>query len=73
MENNMEYDLEFGGTADWARFYRTLKWQIVPAVSPQKGKQWKRPLVEWRPLQQEIVPDLTFERWYGANGDYVKE
>ena len=69
----MNYDLEFGGTADWARFYRTLKWQIVPAVSPQKGKQWKRPLVEWRPLQQEIVPDLTFERWYGANGDYVKE
>jgi hypothetical protein len=73
MENNMNYDLEFGGTADWARFYRTLKWQIVPAVSPQKGKQWKRPLVEWRPLQQELVPDLTFERWYGASGDYVKE
>lgn len=73
MENNMEYDLEFGGTADWARFYRTLNWQVVPAVRPQKGKQWKRPLVEWRPLQAELVPDLTFERWYGQSGDYVKE
>ena len=73
MEKTMDYDLEFGGTADWARFYRTLGWQVVPALSPKAGKQWKRPLVEWRPLQQELVPDLTFARWYGENGDYLNE
>jgi AAA domain/Bifunctional DNA primase/polymerase, N-terminal len=73
MEKTMDYDLEFGGTADWARFYRTLGWQVVPSVSPRSNKQWKRPLVEWRPLQHELVPDLTFARWYGENGDYLNE
>ena len=47
--------------------------QIIPGYMPGEGNgSWKRPLLsQWQPLQDELVPDATFARWYGPDGKYV--
>src|SRR4051794_2500563 len=65
------FDPSFATPADWAALYRAYALQVVPAHMPKAGTQWKRPaLADWRQLQAELVPDATFERWYGLEGRY---
>ena len=66
---NSSFDASFAGAADYAQMYRDLGLQVVPAKTPKEDKSWKRPaLPEWRELENELASDLTFQRWYGANG-----
>jgi len=67
-----EFDPEFASPSDYAWLYRSLKIQVVPALTPNKGQAWKLPAVSWKSLQNEIVPDLTFERWYGSSGEHTR-
>jgi len=68
------FDPEFAGPSEWARMYREIGLQVVPAMRPSENKtQWKRPaLPKWRELEHELVPDFTFERWYGENGEHAR-
>lgn len=68
------FDPDFAGPDEWARMYRSLGLQVVPAMSPKENRtQWKRPaLPKWRALEHELAPDLTFERWYGEEGEHAR-
>ena len=73
----MEFDTEFAESPQWASMYRSIGWQVVPAMSPRDNgnkaaSSWKRPFIEWRSLQNELVPDFTFTRWYGDQGEHVR-
>ena len=70
--SQIEFDPEFASPSDYASFYRSLHIQVVPSLAPNKGGQWKLPAVSWKSLQNEIVPDLTFERWYGSSGEHIR-
>lgn len=53
--------------------YRACGLQVIPSFHPSIGKNWKRPaLQEWTELQESLVPDATFERWYGQQGEQAK-
>ena len=66
------FDPSFAGAAEYAEIYRNLGLQVVPAKHPKEAPQWKRPaLPEWRELENTLAPDLTFQRWYGPNGDHA--
>ena len=64
------FDPDFAGPAQWAAIYRAYGLQIIPCYSPSEvkpGTAWKRPaLSEWVPLQEALVSDATFARWYDA-------
>lgn len=72
---SQDFDTDFAAPSDWAAMYRGHGIQIVPAHYPDQRNaafQWKRPaLPEWKELQNQIVPDLTFARWYGPSGEHV--
>ena len=70
----MSFDPEFADPTEWAKMYRELGLQVVPAMRPSEHKtQWKRPaLPKWRELENELAPDFTFERWYGDNGEHAR-
>lgn len=70
----MSFDAEFADPTEWAKMYRELGLQVVPAMRPSEHKtQWKRPaLPKWRELEHELAPDFTFERWYGDNGEHAR-
>jgi len=74
MSELMQFDPEFAAPPDWAQAYRDLGLQVVPAHTPRDGgKSWKRPaLPQWRALEHELAPDLTFQRWYGSDGEHVR-
>lgn len=70
------FDPDFAGPSDWAAMYRSSGLQVIPSYLPSeagKGQSWKRPkLSEWLALQEALVPDATFDRWYGCNGIYAQ-
>ena len=70
----MSFDPEFADPTEWAKMYRELGLQVIPAMRPSEHKtQWKRPaLPKWRELEHELAPDFTFERWYGDNGEHAR-
>ena len=70
----MSFDPQFADPTEWAKMYRELGLQVVPAMKPSENKtQWKRPaLPKWRELEHELAPDFTFERWYGDNGEHAR-
>jgi AAA domain/Bifunctional DNA primase/polymerase, N-terminal len=69
----MTFDPDFASPTDWANLYREAGLQVVPSFIPNENpKQWKRPITEWRSLQNELVPDFTFQRWYGENGEHIR-
>ena len=74
MSAMMSFDPDFAEPSEWAKMYREHGLQVVPAMSHRDNKsQWKRPaLPTWRALEHELVPDLTFERWYGENGEHAR-
>ena len=65
-----EFDPAFASTADYAAYYRDLKWQIVPAMPPSQTEPWKRPAVKWREHENDLVDQATFDSWFGPNGKY---
>jgi hypothetical protein len=69
-----DFDPDFNDTpAEWARMYRSCGLQIVPCRTPSEGGNWKRPaLANWITLQEEMVPDATFERWYSKGGEHYQ-
>ena len=70
----MSFDPQFADPTEWAKMYRELGLQVVPAMRPNENKtQWKRPaLPKWRELEHELAPDFTFERWYGDSGEHAR-
>ena len=70
----MSFDPDFADPTEWAKMYRELGLQVVPAMKPSENKtQWKRPaLPKWRELEHELAPDFTFERWYGDSGEHAR-
>jgi hypothetical protein len=73
--NYEDFDDDFAGPAQWAEMYRIYGLQIIPGYAPsdvKPGAPWKRPLLsEWTTLQNELVPDATFWRWYDPlTGEY---
>ena len=70
----MQFDPDFAEPSEWARMYRAAGLQVVPAMTHRENRQqWKRPaLPKWRELEHELVPDFTFERWYGESGEHVR-
>ena len=69
-----DFDPDFADPTEWARMYRSVGMQVVPALSHREDRnQWKRPaLPKWRELENELIPDLTFERWYGEDGEHAR-
>jgi hypothetical protein len=67
-----EFEAEFAGPSDWARMYRDVGLQVVPCKTYQEDpKNWKRPVIsEWKTLQEAIIPEIAFLRWYGQDGQY---
>ena len=74
MQMTSTFDPDFAEPSEWARMYRGIGFQVVPAMSHRENKlQWKRPaLPKWRALEHELAPDLTFERWYGEGGEHSR-
>jgi hypothetical protein len=70
----MSFDPQFADPTEWAKMYRDLGLQVVPAMRPNENKtQWKRPaLPKWRELEHDLAPDFTFERWYGDSGEHAR-
>ena len=73
--NFEDFDPDFAGPAQWAAMYRHYGLQVIPCFSPSEvkpGTAWKRPLLStWTTLQEELVPDAAFERWYDqTNGEH---
>jgi hypothetical protein len=69
------FDPDFAGPGDWAAMYRYRGLQVIPCYMPNEsgaGASWKRPrLSEWATLQESIIPDASFDRWYGISGEYA--
>jgi hypothetical protein len=67
----MDFDADFATVPEYARFYRSLGLQAVPAKEPREDKSWKRPaLATWRDLEGALASDDTFEGWYGTHGQH---
>jgi hypothetical protein len=67
------FEPDWASPGDWAAMYRAAGWQVVPSHLPSSGQNWKRPaLADWKSLQEELVPDATFDRWYGAAGEHMR-
>ena len=74
MRPEMSFDPDFADPTEWAKMYREIGLQVVPAMKPSENKtQWKRPaLPKWRELEHDLAPEFTFERWYGDNGEHAR-
>jgi hypothetical protein len=60
----MTFDPDFASAVEWARLYRAKGVQVVPCNG-------KIPFLKsWKEYQNELVPEATFDRWYGAGGLY---
>jgi hypothetical protein len=67
------FEPDWAAPGDWAAMYRACGLQIVPSHLPSAHQNWKRPaLADWKSLQEELVPDATFERWYSTGGEHVQ-
>jgi hypothetical protein len=67
----LEFDPEFAGPQSWAIMYRSRGWQVVPAVTPSEDPaNWKRPFAAWKEFENAQIPDATFDRWYGNEGQH---
>jgi hypothetical protein len=53
--------------------YRAAGLQVVPSHLPSEHQNWKRPaLADWKSLQEELVPQSTFDRWYSVQGEHAR-
>jgi hypothetical protein len=66
-----EFDDEWASATDWARMYRGLGVQVMPAHNPSDGGQWKRPVMDWLEFRDTLIPDALFARLYDpASGEH---
>jgi hypothetical protein len=66
------FEPDWAAPGDWAAMYRAAGLQVVPSHLPSQGPNWKRPaLADWKSLQEELVPDATFARWYANGGEHA--
>jgi hypothetical protein len=65
------FNPDFASPAEYAKFYRSLGLQVVPAHEPRQGFSWKRPVIKWREYENELVSDATFGEWYGERGQHI--
>ncbi len=72
MSHITDFNSGVASPSDWARMYRNLGIQVVPAMTPQENSHsWKRPaLSSWRGLEHQLVSDATFESWYSGGGQH---
>ena len=64
---------EFNDPPGWAAMYRACGLQLIPGYLPGETPSWKRPMLsQWKTLQEELVNDTVFGRWYGPNGEHVE-
>jgi len=67
------FEPEWAAPGDWAAMYRAAGLQVVPSHLPSEHQNWKRPaLADWKSLQEELVPQSTFDRWYSAQGEHTR-
>lgn len=67
------FDEEFAGAADWAQMYRACGLQVVPAYNPgepENNRSFKQPKIKWKEFEEHLVPDASFDRWYGQGGQF---
>ena len=59
---DIDFDVEFSSLSDYAKMYRKLGLQVVPAVYPSRNVlNWKRPaLPNWREYQNELASEEKF-------------
>jgi hypothetical protein len=64
------FDMDFAIPSDWAEMYHGYGLQVVPAMHPNSGGQWKRPAIKWREHENELVDGDTVVSWFprSANG-----
>ena len=62
--NPTGFDPDVAGPREWAEMYRAAGFQVVPCKD-------KRPdLARWADLQETLVSDATFARWYGTGREH---
>lgn len=65
------FEPDWAAPGDWAAMYRAAGLQVVPSHLPSEQQNWKRPaLKDWKELQESLVPQATFDRWYAARGEH---
>ena len=65
-----EFDADWASAAEYARLYRSLDLQAVPALMPMMAADgnWKRPaLSTWRQYTGEIATDEDFATWFSPD------
>jgi hypothetical protein len=68
-----QLDPDFAAPSEWAALYREHGLQVVPAYMPRPDNpafSWKRPVMGWGVFQDNLVPQETFDGWYGPNGRF---
>ena len=58
------FEPDFAGPLDWAAMYHSYGLQVVPAMHPNSGGQWKRPAIKWREHENELVNGDTVVSWF---------
>jgi hypothetical protein len=67
------FEPDWAAPGDWAAMYRAVGLQVVPSHLPSEQQNWKRPaLKDWKELQESLVPQATFDRWYTAQGEHAR-
>jgi hypothetical protein len=65
LDTTDSFDSDFSAPADWARMYRSLGLQVVPAPYPMRTRNDKRPsLAKWREFQDGLAPQAVFDKWF---------
>ncbi len=66
-----DFEPDWAAPGDWANMYRAAGLQVVPSHLPSEQQNWKRPaLKDWKELQEGLVPQATFDRWYSGRGEH---
>ena len=70
---DIDFDDEFASPADYARLYRSIGMQVVPANFPGEVKEWKRPHydLKWKQYQKSLMSDEEFNSLFGPGSRYA--
>jgi len=70
---NIDFDDEFASPADYAKIYRSIGMQVVPANFPGEVKEWKRPHydLKWKQYQKSLMSDEEFNSLFGPGSRYA--
>lgn len=62
------FDPDWASTADWANYYRSIGFNVVPSIISADGAK-KHPITRWTEFQSSELPQAVHERWYGEEGE----